>query len=145
MIALSGVRSSCDIDARNADLCLLATSSSWLFCRISLTSRAFWMAITAWSAKVLQQRDVLVGERPGTVASDEDRPDALALPQHRRADRRRDLHRAPTPCAPTSAPSGVPVDIGVVHDRARRDRDAGGLVLSRQRRIVRSMSSCPGP
>ena len=31
---------------------------------VSLNSRAFWIAITAWSAKVLQQLDLLVGERP---------------------------------------------------------------------------------
>ena len=63
MIALSGVRSSCDMLARNADLCWLAISSWWLFSWISRKSFAFWIAITAWSAKVLQQRDLLVGER----------------------------------------------------------------------------------
>ena len=52
MIALSGVRSSCDMLARNSDLCLLAISSSRLFAWISLNRREFWIAITAWSAKV---------------------------------------------------------------------------------------------
>ena len=31
-------------------------------CCVSLNSRAFWIAITAWSAKVLMQRDFLVAE-----------------------------------------------------------------------------------
>ncbi len=53
MIALSGVRSSCDMLARNSDLCLLATSSWALFSWISLKSRTFSIAIAAWSAKVL--------------------------------------------------------------------------------------------
>src|SRR5215470_17495778 len=35
MTALSGVRSSCDMLARNSDLCWLATASSRLFCSIS--------------------------------------------------------------------------------------------------------------
>jgi hypothetical protein len=41
MIALSGVRSSCDMFARNSDLCRLAASSCRLFCSISRKSRAF--------------------------------------------------------------------------------------------------------
>ena len=52
MIAFSGVRSSCDMLARNSLLCWLAASSWRLLSWISLNSRAFWMAITAWSAKV---------------------------------------------------------------------------------------------
>jgi hypothetical protein len=41
MIAFSGVRSSCDILARNSDLCWLATSSWRLLSSISRNSRAF--------------------------------------------------------------------------------------------------------
>ena len=59
MIALSGVRSSCDMLARNSDLCLLAISSSRLLAWISLNRRAFWIAITAWSAKVLSSASSL--------------------------------------------------------------------------------------
>ena len=44
MIALSGVRSSCDMLARNSDLCWLAASSSLLFTSSSRNSRAFWIA-----------------------------------------------------------------------------------------------------
>ena len=47
MIALSGVLSSCDMLARNSDLCLFATSSWRLLSSISRNSRAFWIAITA--------------------------------------------------------------------------------------------------
>ena len=52
MIALSGVRSSWDMFARNSDLCWLATSSWRLFSSISRKSRAFWMARADWVAKV---------------------------------------------------------------------------------------------
>ena len=52
MIAFSGVRSSCDMLARNSDLCWLAISSWRLLSWISRNRRAFWIAITAWSAKV---------------------------------------------------------------------------------------------
>ena len=44
MIALSGVRSSCDMLARNSDLCRLATSSCRLLSASSLNRRAFWMS-----------------------------------------------------------------------------------------------------
>ena len=52
MIALSGVRSSCDMLARNSDLCWLAISSCRLLSSISRNSRAFWMASADWVAKV---------------------------------------------------------------------------------------------
>ena len=59
MIALSGVRSSCDMLARNSDLCLFASSSSRLLAWISSKRREFWIAITAWSAKVLSSASSL--------------------------------------------------------------------------------------
>ena len=52
MIALSGVRSSCDMLARNSLLCRLAISSCRLLSPISRKSRAFWMASADWVAKV---------------------------------------------------------------------------------------------
>ena len=48
----SGVRSSWLMLARNCDLCWLAISSWRLFSWISVNRRTFWMAITAWAAKV---------------------------------------------------------------------------------------------
>ena len=67
--AFIGVRISWLIVARNALLASLAVSA-WALaisacsraCCVSLNSRAFWIAITAWSAKVLMQRDLLVAE-----------------------------------------------------------------------------------
>ena len=47
---------------------------------VSLKSRAFWIAITAWSANGLQQRDLLLGELADGIAADEDRADATTLP-----------------------------------------------------------------
>ena len=42
----------------------------------------------------LEQRDLLVGEGLGVIATDEDRADASAFPEHRRPDRRLDADRA---------------------------------------------------
>ena len=53
MMALSGVRSSWLMLARNCDLCWLASASCWLLSWISSNSRTFSIAITAWSAKVV--------------------------------------------------------------------------------------------
>ena len=58
-MALSGVRSSWDMLARNSDLCRLATSS-WLEQR-----RAFWMASADWVAKVRSSSMVSGGKSPG--------------------------------------------------------------------------------
>ena len=64
MMALSGVRSSWLMLARNCDLCWLASASWRLLSWISSNSRTFSIAITAWSAKVGDQLDLLVGEWP---------------------------------------------------------------------------------
>ena len=64
MMALSGVRSSCDMLARNSDLCWLATSSCTLFSCSWLKRRTLRMAITAWSAKACSNCFCLSGIRP---------------------------------------------------------------------------------
>ena len=84
MIALSGVRSSWLMLARNSLLWRLAASSWRLLSSISWNSRAFWIAIAAWSAKVLSRLDLLVGERRRRHARDVQVADAAALPAHRR-------------------------------------------------------------
>src|SRR5215831_8723903 len=66
-MALSGVRSSWLMLARNCDLCLLASASSRLFSSISRNSRAFWIARTDWSAKVSSRSTVLLGNSPGCL------------------------------------------------------------------------------
>src|SRR3954469_4686205 len=50
MTALSGVRSSCDMLARNSDLCRLAISSWSVLTSSSRNSRALWMATADWLA-----------------------------------------------------------------------------------------------
>ena len=65
MMALSGVRSSCDMLARNSLLCLFAISSCWLLSWISWNSRAFWIAIAAWSAKVCSSAISFSENAPG--------------------------------------------------------------------------------
>src|SRR6516164_74917 len=66
-MALSGVRSSWLILARNCDLCWLATSSWWLLSSISWNSRAFWMASADCAAKVLIKSTVFCGKEPGAL------------------------------------------------------------------------------
>ena len=41
------------------------------------------MAITAWLAKLLKQRDLLLGERSDFLAVNDDRPDQLIFLEHR--------------------------------------------------------------
>ena len=57
MMALSGVRSSCDMLARNSLLCWLAISSCRLLTSISRKRRAFWIASADCDAKVLSSVD----------------------------------------------------------------------------------------
>ena len=63
MMALSGVRSSWLMLETNCDLFSLAICSWRFLSWISSNSRTFSIAITAWSAKVVDQLDLLVGER----------------------------------------------------------------------------------
>ena len=67
MTALSGVRSSCDMFARNSDLWRSATSSWRLFSSISRNSRAFWMASADWVPKVFSSSTVSGGNSPGVL------------------------------------------------------------------------------
>ena len=48
---------------------------------VSLNSRTFWIAITAWSTKVAQQRDLLGAELAGLAARDAQHADALVTLQ----------------------------------------------------------------
>ena len=64
--------------------CSSATRSSLLRACSSVNSRTFSMAMTAWSAKVSQQLDLLLGEGTHLHAADEDRADRPALAQQRR-------------------------------------------------------------
>src|SRR5216683_2177122 len=76
-MALSGVRSSWLMLARNCDLCLLAISSSRPFSSISRNRRAFWIASTDWSAKVSRRSTVLFGNSRGRLRYSFLRPNAL--------------------------------------------------------------------
>ena len=74
MIAFSGVRSSCDMLARNSDLCRLAASSWRLLSSISRKSRAFWMANADCVAKVFSTLDDLGRELAGRCSRSTTRP-----------------------------------------------------------------------
>ena len=54
---------------------------------VSLNSRAFWIAITAWSANVLSSASSLSREGLRRLAQHADRADAAVFPQHRRPRR----------------------------------------------------------
>ena len=86
MMALSGVRSSWLMLARNCDLCWLATSSSRPFASISWNSRAFWIASTDWAAKVWSSCHDL-GEK-GSRARAAGRPGRRGADPRARAARR---------------------------------------------------------
>ena len=67
MMALSGVRSSCDMLARNSDLCRLAASICRLFSSISRNSRAFWIARADCVAKVCRRFTISVEKLPASL------------------------------------------------------------------------------
>ena len=64
--ALSGVRSSCDMLARNSDLCRPATSSWWDFSSSCRNTRALWIATADWLASVSSSSAVPAEKAPGT-------------------------------------------------------------------------------
>src|SRR5215510_13280037 len=66
-MALSGVRSSWLMLARNCDLCWLAISSWRLFSSISVKRCAFWIASTDCAAKVFMRSMVLDANAPGCL------------------------------------------------------------------------------
>ncbi len=86
MIALSGVRSSCDMFARNSDLCWFAVSSCRLLSWISRNRRTFSSAIAAWSPKVRRSPISRVAEWPHVRPAQQDRPERLAFAIERRDD-----------------------------------------------------------
>ena len=67
MTAFSGVRSSCDMFARNCDFSLLASASCSLFAWLSLNSRAFSMASTDCEASVCSSLTVEGANSPATL------------------------------------------------------------------------------
>ena len=67
--ALSGVRSSCDMLARNSDLCALATSSCRFFSPISRNRCAFWIASADWLANLWSSSRRLDGELPRAASA----------------------------------------------------------------------------
>ena len=67
-------------------MCWLASASCRLLSWISSNSRTFSIAIAAWSAKVDDQLDLLVAERPHLEAGQGQHADRHALAQHRHAE-----------------------------------------------------------
>ena len=81
MTAFSGVRSSCDMLARNSDLCRLATSSSLRLAPPARgTARALWMATADWLASVSSRSTVGRSNAPGRASADDEDADDLLLP-----------------------------------------------------------------
>ena len=61
--------------------CSNASVRSRLRSSNSLNNRTFSMAITAWSAKGFEKRDLLFGEGTDFRSTDHDRPDGNSLTQ----------------------------------------------------------------
>ena len=59
------------------------SSDSEFACCSASNSRVFSMAMTAWSAKVVNQLDLLVGKGTNFLAGQPERPDQFAFVQHR--------------------------------------------------------------
>ena len=83
MTALSGVRSSCDMLARNSDLCRLATSSWRLLCCSSRNDARVVDRHRGLARERLEQVDGAGGEGAGDLAPHEQRADDLLLPPQR--------------------------------------------------------------
>ena len=106
--AFSGVRSSCDMLARNSDLCCARPPrAARVFSSSSRNTRALWMATADWLASVSSRSTVALGERAGHAPADHQRADDLVLAQQRDGQ-----HRAP----PGSADA---VDVRIGRLRAR--------------------------
>ena len=130
MMALSGVRSSCDIEARNADLCLLATSSSGFFAGSRRP-----IARSGWRSPPGRQRCAATRSPCRRTRPGRSRPTKIGptpLPSHSIGATMAALISLRVPALPRDRRHvGVPIDIGVVHHRASAgSRDPVALVLS---------------
>ena len=137
MTALSGVRSSCDMLARNSDLCRLATSSWRLRSCSSRNTRALWMATADWLASVSSSSAVRSEKAPVRLAPDDQRADDLLLPHAAEpraasAIRRRRAPRGVDRAA-RSARSGLAAAAAPT-PRARRTSRRCGCASARARR-----------
>ncbi len=128
--AFSGVRSSCDIEARNSDLCRPATSSSRKSC-------TFWIAIAPWAANVLISVERAIAELVDVLAPQRDDADDLVARQHRHAEHRpeaaelaRLVHLVVGVGEHVADLDGAPLEPDAADQRpgAARDRDAGQVV-----------------
>ena len=86
--AFIGVRISWLIVARNELLASLADSAAARARFVSLNSRTFWIAITAWSAKVCSSAAACPVNGQLLHAPQSDRTDRLTLAQQRHRERR---------------------------------------------------------
>ena len=110
---------------------------------VSLNRRAFWIAITAWSAKVFSSAMSFSENGPGVRAADEDRADAAPFPQQRRHDHRagRDRRRA---ALHVRRHVGGIVDVRIVDDAALEDREArAGFGAERHREAALERRAVP--
>ena len=126
MIAFSGVRSSCDMLARNSDLWWLATSSWRLLSWISWNRRAFWIAITAWSAKVFSRPISLSVNGRTSARMTRDRADAAPLAASARTRAERLPDRLAQLRAGRSACRRQSRSVGYVHGAMLAHRRAAG-------------------
>ena len=131
--ALSGVRSSCDMLARNSDLCALATSTCRLFSPISRNRWAFWIASADWLANLSSSSAVSTANSPGPLPPHDERSENPILAQQGHGE-----HRLPAvPQQLLDVRVGrLHVEVGQRLRPAQRRRPA-------DRRLAESNSGCP--
>ena len=86
--AFIGVRISWLIVARNELLASLAASAAARACLVSLNSRTFWIAITAWSANVCRRLISAGANGRTSLRNRRDHAQGLALAQQRHVEHR---------------------------------------------------------
>ena len=145
MIALSGVRSSCDMLARNSDLCLFATLELPALVLDLAEQPAFWIAITAWSAKVLSSSGFLARTGRRTVAA-HDNGARCHEPSHSIGATIAALIPAACLqlCVGTLGHHWIATDVRVMPDSPVQDRHAGGAFF-RPPGMDRCARSFPAP
>jgi hypothetical protein len=134
MMAFRGVRSSCDMLARNSDLWRLAASSCRLLSSISRNSRAFWIARADWVAKVLRTSMTSGAKSPGVFLATVSPPMTWPLAQERNRQERTEPG-AEQDVAESARVGTLRGDVGNLDGLARHRHAALGAFSASHRRL----------
>ena len=144
MIALSGVRSSCDMLARNALLCRLATSSSRLLSSSSLNRRAFSMRDRRLRREGAQQLDHVAGANAPATRRLTTRPPSSRSSAQQRHGEQRAIAEVQHQFAHATLVDGLVADLAIA-DRLAADRHhPEGAFAARDRRGAQRLDELVG-